>query len=47
MDLTVSRRRMRTVALWAAIAMALAATGLLIEPGVSRATDRNLLRPFS
>jgi hypothetical protein len=34
---------MRTVALWAAIAIALAATGLLIEPGVARAADRNLL----
>jgi hypothetical protein len=34
---------MRTVALWAAIAIALAATGLLMEPGVSRAADRNLL----
>jgi len=34
---------MRIVALWAAIAIALAATGLLIEPGVSSAADRNLL----
>lgn len=43
MDLTVSGRRLRAVALRAAIAIALVATGLLIGPGVSRAADRNLL----
>jgi len=43
LDLTVSGRRLRAVALRAAIAIALVATGLLIGPGVSRAADRNLL----